>query len=118
MTTGVQIAAGGSSWAVISNRNQKENFRSLSGEDVLKKLRAVPVTEWQYKDEVDRTTRHVGPMAQDFQKAFKLTADDKTINMHSNWLHGESRRPGICRARLQNHREQRQLCHDRLSWQQ
>lgn len=81
MTTGVQVAAGGSSWAVISDRNKKENFRSLDGEDVLKKLRAIPVTSWQYKDEVDRTTRHIGPMAQDFQKAFKLTTDDKTINM-------------------------------------
>jgi hypothetical protein len=81
MTTGVQVAAGGSSWAVISDRNRKENFRSLDGEDVLKKLRGIPVTSWQYKDEVDRTTRHIGPMAQDFQKAFKLTADNKTINM-------------------------------------
>jgi len=80
-TTGVQVAAGGSSWAVISDRNRKENFLAVDGEDLLLRLRTVPVTTWRYRDEVDRSTFHIGPMAQDWHRAFGFTADDHTINM-------------------------------------
>ena len=79
-TTGVSLNAGGSSWNVISDRNAKTGFSRLDGESVLKKLRSVPVTSWQYKDEENKNVRHVGPMAQDFFKAFGLTDNDKVIN--------------------------------------
>ncbi len=36
----------------------------------------MPIYEWQHKEQ-DR--RHIGPMAQDFHRAFRLGADDKTI---------------------------------------
>jgi hypothetical protein len=81
MTTGVQVAAGGSSWAVISDRNRKGDFLAVNGEDILARLRMVPVTTWRYRDEVDRSTFHIGPMAQDWHRAFGFTADDHTINM-------------------------------------
>jgi hypothetical protein len=80
MTTGVQIAAGGSSWSVISDRNMKENFRSVKNEDVLKRIRSIPILTYTYKDDPYKA-RHMGPMAQDFQKAFPLSEDNKTINM-------------------------------------
>jgi hypothetical protein len=80
-TVGVQVAAGGSSWAVISDRNRKEGFLAVDGEDVLARLRLVPVTTWRYRDEVDRSTLHIGPMAQDWHRAFGFTSDDHTINM-------------------------------------
>ena len=80
-TVGVQVNAGGSSWNVISDRNRKEGFAAVDGEDLLLRLRGVPVTSWRYRDEVDRTVRHVGPMAQDWQRAFGLSADATTINM-------------------------------------
>jgi hypothetical protein len=81
MTVGVQVAAGGSSWVVISDRNRKEGFLAVDGEDVLARLRFVPVTTWRYRDEVDRSTLHIGPMAQDWHRAFGFTTDDHTINM-------------------------------------
>ncbi|HEX8393187.1 MAG TPA: tail fiber domain-containing protein [Longimicrobium sp.] len=81
LTTGVTIAAGGSSWNVVSDRSRKEGFADLDGEDVLTRLRRVPVTEWRYRDEADRTVRHIGPMAQDWHAAFGLNGDDRTINM-------------------------------------
>lgn len=81
MTTGVQLSAGGSSWAVISDRNRKELFEPVEGEEVLLRLRSVPVTKWRYIDEEDRTVRHIGPMAQDWAVAFGLGPDDRTINM-------------------------------------
>jgi trimeric autotransporter adhesin len=80
-TTGVSLNAGGSSWNVISDRTRKEDFEPLDGEDVLLRLRKVPVTMWRYRDEVDRTVRHIGPMAQDWRSAFDLTADGTIINM-------------------------------------
>ena len=80
-TTGVSMNAGGSSWLVISDRNRKENFAPVDGEQVLLRLRSVPVTSWRYIDEEDRTVRHVGPMAQDWQRAFGLASDETTINM-------------------------------------
>jgi hypothetical protein len=81
MTTGMQMSAGGSSWVVISDRNRKEGFLGVDGEDVLARLRFVPVTTWRYRDEADRSTFHIGPMAQDWHRAFGFTSDDRTINM-------------------------------------
>jgi hypothetical protein len=81
MTTGMQMSAGGSSWVVISDRNRKEGFLAVDGEDVLARLRFVPVTTWRYRDEADRSTLHMGPMAQDWHRAFGFTRDDRTINM-------------------------------------
>jgi len=80
-TTGVQVAAGGSSWAVISDRNRKEGFLAVDGEDILSRIRLLPVSTWRYRDEADRSTLHIGPMAQDWHRAFGFTADDRTINM-------------------------------------
>jgi hypothetical protein len=81
MTTGVQVAAGGSSWAVISDRNRKSGFLPVDGEDMLRRVSSLPVSTWRYRDEVDRSTLHIGPMAQDWHRAFGFTADDHTINM-------------------------------------
>ncbi|HEU4561623.1 MAG TPA: tail fiber domain-containing protein [Longimicrobium sp.] len=79
-TVGVSINAGGSSWNVISDRNRKENFLAVDGEELLARLRTLPVTTWQYRTEEDRTVRHIGPMAQDWQRAFGFSGDSTTIN--------------------------------------
>jgi hypothetical protein len=80
-TVGVQVNAGGSSWNVISDRNRKEGFLAVDGEDLLLRLRGVPVTTWRYRDEADRSVLHMGPMAQDWARAFGFSRDDTTINM-------------------------------------
>jgi trimeric autotransporter adhesin len=80
-TVGVRLAAGGSSWIVVSDRDRKENFVGVDSEDVLRRLRAVPVSRWQYQDEEDRNVWHVGPMAQDWEAAFALGGDGTSINM-------------------------------------
>jgi len=80
-TTGVSLAAGGGSWASISDRRKKENFTMLDKEDMLTKVCAMPVTRWNYKSQ-PTTQKHVGPMAQDFYAAFGLdgVGCDTTIN--------------------------------------
>ncbi|HMJ48129.1 MAG TPA: tail fiber domain-containing protein [Ferruginibacter sp.] len=69
-TVGVQVAAGGNSWVVISDVRMKENFEPVNGEEFLKKISRMPLTTWNYKCQDVKTFRHYGPMAQDFYKAF------------------------------------------------
>jgi len=61
-----------------SDRNAKENFTSVNARDVLEKVAALPITEWNYKTLAG--ARHMGPVAQDFQAAFGLGSDDKGIS--------------------------------------
>jgi hypothetical protein len=79
LTSGVELAAGGSGWSAVSDRNRKENFLALDGEDVLARLRRVPVSSWNYIAQ-DRSIRHMGPMAQDFYAAFGLGESELMIN--------------------------------------
>src|SRR5262245_55894027 len=54
------IPAGGGQWACSSSRLLKTGFADVDGEDVLTKIRAMPVQSWSYKAEGD--VRHIGPM--------------------------------------------------------
>lgn len=60
-----------------SDRNAKENFRTVDAGQVLEKVKALAVTEWNYKE--GATARHLGPVAQDFQAALGLGSEDKHI---------------------------------------
>jgi len=80
-TTGVSLNAGGSSWNVISDRNRKEGFLAVDGEDLLSRIRTLPVSTWRYIGEEDRSVLHIGPMAQDWLRAFGFSRDGTTINM-------------------------------------
>jgi hypothetical protein len=67
--------------ALTSDRNAKENFTPLDARMVLARVAALPVTEWNYKDDA-ADKKHIGPVAQDFQAAFGLDgADDKHISV-------------------------------------
>jgi trimeric autotransporter adhesin len=79
LTAGIRMNAGGSTWSAISDRARKENFADVDGEDVLVRLRTVPVSSWNYIAE-GREVRHIGPMAQDWHAAFGLNDDPLTIN--------------------------------------
>jgi hypothetical protein len=65
---------------LTSDRNAKENFQPLDAQTVLAKVAGLPVTEWNYKSDSE-VQKHIGPMAQDFQAAFQLSADDKHISV-------------------------------------
>lgn len=79
LTQGVRLSSGGGSWDNISDVNRKENFAELDGEEVLLRLREVPVRTWNYKAQ-GAEIRHAGPTAQDFHAAFGLGDSDLTIN--------------------------------------
>ncbi len=61
-----------------SDRDQKENFQPVNAEEVLDKIAKLPISTWNYKSN-DDSIRHMGPIAQDFRRAFELGQDDKTI---------------------------------------
>jgi hypothetical protein len=66
---------------LTSDRNAKENFKTVDDQAVLARVAALPLTEWNYKSD-KAGVQHIGPMAQDFQAAFQLDgADDKHISV-------------------------------------
>jgi hypothetical protein len=77
-STGAYLHTNGT-WTNASDVNRKHLFAELAGEDVLARLRALPITSWSYRAE-NADVRHIGPMAQDFRAAFSLGDDDKVIS--------------------------------------
>ncbi len=65
--------------AVVSDRNLKSNFSTVSPRFILNRLAKIPIRTWNYNFE-STGTRHIGPVAQDFRAAFRLGDSDKTIN--------------------------------------
>ena len=66
--------------AVGSDKNLKTDFAVVKPEDVLTRLAALPIQGWRYTNELP-STRHLGPMAQDFKAAFGLGRNDKIIEI-------------------------------------
>jgi hypothetical protein len=77
-STGAYLSRSGT-WTNNSDRNRKENFSAVDNLAVLEQLAEVPVTTWNYKVD-DPTTRHMGPMAQDFYAAFGLGQDEAALS--------------------------------------
>jgi hypothetical protein len=64
---------------LISDRALKDNFGSVDPADVLERVRALPISTWNYISD-DASVRHIGPMAQDFAALFGVGADDRHIH--------------------------------------
>ena len=62
---------------ITSDRNAKTAFQPVDSRAVLEKLAALPLTTWSYTN--NPSTRHIGPVAQDFAAAFAVGEDDKHI---------------------------------------
>jgi hypothetical protein len=67
--------SGESGWTSVCDRNKKENFRPIDGEQILAKIKEMPITEWNYKG-TDPKVKYIGPVAQDFYSAFHLGGTD------------------------------------------
>lgn len=61
----------------VSDVHAKQNFRIIDADAILKRLRDIPITEWSYRGD---STRHVGPMAQDFHATFGVGSDERSIS--------------------------------------
>ena len=69
-SSGARLTAGGV-WTNASSRSLKTAFEAIDPLAVLAKVADLPVQEWRYKVE-DASTRHIGPVAEDFQRLFGL----------------------------------------------
>lgn len=76
--TGAWLPPGQGQWQSLSDRNAKENVRTIDTGSVLDRLASIPITTWNYKAQ-GALIRHIGPMAQDFRSAFELGIDEKSI---------------------------------------
>lgn len=79
-TTGCNLPAGSGVFNCTSSRSTKENFNVVDGEEVLAKLRTLPVSTWNYISE-GKQARHIGPMAEDFYAAFELGTSNASIGV-------------------------------------
>jgi Chaperone of endosialidase len=61
----------------ISDRELKRDIEPVNRGSVLESLTGVPISTWSYASD-DPSTRHMGPMAQDFRAAFGLGDSDRT----------------------------------------
>jgi hypothetical protein len=67
---GVTVIEGNVPFTATSDKNQKEHFKPVDGEEVLNKIRQIPVQSWNYIRQNPSDFRHYGPVAQDFFAAF------------------------------------------------
>ncbi len=79
-TTGCNLPAGSGVFNCTSSRTTKENFQLINGNDVLARLRKIPVSTWNYISE-GQQVRHMGPMAEDFYQAFGLGTSNIAIGV-------------------------------------
>ncbi len=75
---GVQLAPGGGSFISLSDRSTKRNVSAVNPIAILNKVISLPISTWGYLSQ-DKSIRHIGPMSQDFMKAFKVGETDKGI---------------------------------------
>jgi RNA polymerase sigma factor (sigma-70 family) len=59
------------------DRNAKQDFSPVSASQILDGVTRLPIEEWSYK--ADPSTRHIGPVAQDFYSVFNIGTDNKHI---------------------------------------
>ncbi len=71
------MGASGTGWICTSDRNVKERIEPITPSHVLAGVLAMPVSTWSI---IGSKVRQMGPMAQDFYRAFGLGETDKAIN--------------------------------------
>lgn len=76
--SGAFLSSGGA-WTNASSRTLKEGFRTVDVTEVLRRVRALPITEWRYRADA-QAVRHIGPVAEDFEAAFALGGDGKSLS--------------------------------------
>jgi hypothetical protein len=76
---GAYLSGNGGDWTNSSDRNKKENFTPVDGQEILELLEQLEITKWNYKED-DENITHIGPVAQDFYALFELGGDDKSIS--------------------------------------
>jgi hypothetical protein len=80
LTTGCNLPAGSGVFSCSSSRTLKDDFAAVDGEELLARVRGIPVNSWSYVTEGGQV-RHLGPVAEDFRAGFGLGVDDRSIGL-------------------------------------
>ena len=71
-------ALDGSNITTVSDRNAKEAFAPVDTQAILDRVVHLPIETWRYRGQA---VRHIGPMAQDWSRAFGVGPDDRHIDL-------------------------------------
>ncbi|GEM_PF-1087270 len=66
----ITVIEGQVAYTFTSDRDKKENFLPVDGNEVLGKIRGLNLTSWNYRGQDPQRFRHYGPVAQEFFAAF------------------------------------------------
>ncbi|HSS48285.1 MAG TPA: tail fiber domain-containing protein [Thermoanaerobaculia bacterium] len=66
----VTVIEGRVAYTFTSDKNEKENFRPVNGDEVVRKIRGLNLGTWNYIGNDPQQFRHYGPVAQEFFAAF------------------------------------------------
>ncbi|MGH7775368.1 MAG: tail fiber domain-containing protein [Candidatus Binatia bacterium] len=66
----VTVIEGQVNFTASSDKTKKENFLPVDGEEVLRKVRGLSLTSWNFIGHDPKEFRHYGPVAQEFFAAF------------------------------------------------
>lgn len=81
MTTGVVLFSGSGSWAMLSDRDRKENITSFDWSNSQSTgMREINIYRWNYKSQ-NKEVIHFGTMAQAFNSSFRFKEDVRMIYM-------------------------------------
>ncbi|MDR3643384.1 MAG: tail fiber domain-containing protein [Candidatus Doudnabacteria bacterium] len=69
----------GYSWTNASSKELKENFATITPDNILTKIDSLPIYTWNYKTE-NSDIVHIGPVAEDFYTAFGLGNSSSSIS--------------------------------------
>jgi Chaperone of endosialidase len=69
-TSGPYLIAGDTTWRTTSNKDKKENFQDIDGNEVLNKISNMSAQSWNYKGDDPKKQRHYGPYSQEIFEAF------------------------------------------------
>ena len=64
---------------MLSAKEAKENLAPIDDQEVLNRLKEIPLYLYNYKAQDDEV-KHLGPVAQDFYEAFGLGEDERYIS--------------------------------------
>ena len=66
--------------AITSDKNKKTRFEKVDPEEFVNRFFDLDIFWWNYKTDLEDKDRHVGPMAQDFKKAFGTYGKETMIS--------------------------------------
>ncbi len=77
--SGVMLPGGSGSWSFLSGAAFKTNIEPVDSHELMENLAKLPIYTWSYAAQ-EPSTRHMGPLSEDFFAAFGLGENDQYIS--------------------------------------